>query len=220
MVGTNVEQARFNMIEQQVRPGEVLDPRVLSVLAEVPREAFVPEAFRGLAFADIRVPLGEGECMMSPIMEGRMLQALDVQPDEQVLEIGTGSGFVTACLARLGKEVVSVEIHESLATRARQALEARGVSNASVQTGDVFTDGLPQGDYDVIAVTGSLPVEDDRFRRLLKPGGRLFVIVGEDPIMEALLITRSGDSQWIRESLFDTEIPALIHAPQPQRFSF
>ena len=220
MTGMNVEQARFNMIEQQVRPWEVLDPRVLEIMKDVPREAFVPAEYRDLAFADTQIPLAQGQCMMAPTVEGRMLQALNVKREDKVLEIGTGSGFITACLARLGHEVTSIEIHDDLVQSAAETLEAQSIHNVNLQTGDAFGSGIPQGPFDAIAVTGSLPMMDDSLQQRLAPGGRLFVIVGEAPIMEALLITRAGDQQWTTESLFETAIPALIHAPRPQRFSF
>lgn len=222
MSAINTEQARFNMIEQQVRPWEVLDQRVLALLGEVPREAYVPEAYRNLAFADTEIPLGDGERMMTPKIEGRMLQALAVKPDDLALEVGTGSGFVTACLARLAARVTSIEIDETLAGQATVRLKEQGVANAVLQTGDALANPPQESAFDVIAITGSLPLEEqaDDFKRALKPGGRLFMVVGEAPVMEAVLITRVGQDQYLHESLFETELPPLRNARLPERFTF
>ncbi len=214
-----VDQARFNMIQQQIRPWDVLDGRVIAVLAEVPREHFVLEGYKGLAFADTEIPIGHGQHMMAPKVEGRMLQALDVRPGNQVLEIGTGSGYVTACLARLGGQVTSVEIHGDLLDEARGRLSDQGISDVGLVNADGLA-AIPEGPFDAIAVTGSLPMRDDRLRHHLKAGGRLFLVVGEPPVMDALLITRVGDNAWKEESLFETELAPLLNVPRPERFRF
>lgn len=216
----DVEQARFNMIEQQIRPWDVLDPRVLELLATVPRERFVPPEHRSLAFADLNLPLGHGQVMMAPRVEARMLQALDVQPSDVVLEVGTGSGYVTACLARLAGRVLSVEIVPELKYAAQEKLANEGIGNVTLRVGDASRGWEPDRRYDVIAVTGSLPVYVDAFQKCLAIGGRLFVIVGEAPVMDALLVTRTAPDAWVREALFETDLPALVNAPTPPRFEF
>jgi protein-L-isoaspartate(D-aspartate) O-methyltransferase len=221
MAAVSTEKARFNMIEQQIRPWEVLDRRVLEIFEDVPREAFVAEAYRNLAFADIEIPIGLGEAMMAPKVEARMLQALAVQPKDQVLEIGTGSGFVTACLARLGAWVTSIEINPALTEAARARLASQQISNLELRTGDAFSH-LGEPRYDVIAVTGSLPLADQshELAQCLALGGRMFVVVGEAPVMEATLVTRIWEDQYTVESLFETELRALTNARTPQRFHF
>ena len=218
----NSEQARFNMIEQQIRPWEVMDERVLGTMMEIPREPFVPDAYRGLAYADIEVPLGSDQLMMAPRVVARMLQALDVRPEDRVLEIGTGSGYGTACLAALGRKVVSIEAAAGLLAQARETLQQQGVRNVELRKGDGLAGPVGGGPFDVIAVTGSLPSEEplEDLEAQLKDGGRLFVVVGEDPVMEALLITRIGDLELRRETLFETSLPALEKVPEPERFSF
>jgi protein-L-isoaspartate(D-aspartate) O-methyltransferase len=215
-----IEQARFNMIVQQIRPWEVLDPQVLEAMQRVPREAFVPERYRSLAFADTNIPLGHDQVMMNPNVEGRLLQALDIRAEDNILEVGTGSGYLTACLARLGRHVTSVEILPDLAAAAGARLAEHNVDNITLQTGDALADIDPDTHYDVIAVTGSLPVLSQQFYRNLETSGRLFVITGPLPIMEARLITRINANNWASESLFETCIPPLINAPVPEAFSF
>ncbi|HQU15278.1 MAG: protein-L-isoaspartate O-methyltransferase [Chromatiales bacterium 21-64-14] len=220
MADFNIEQARFNMIEQQIRPWDVLDPRILDLVAALPREAFVPEAYRNLAFADLNIPLGHGQVMMAPKMEARMLQALDVGHTDSVLEVGTGSGYVTACLAALGGHVFSVEIVPELKYAAQKRLAERGIENVTLRVGDASAGWDPARRYDVIAVTGSLPMYTDVYQKRLSVGGRLFVIAGQAPIMEALLVTRTAPDGWTRESLFETDLPPLINAPAPACFEF
>ena len=215
----NIENARRQMIEQQVRAWEVLDPVVLEVLQRVPREQFVDAAERDLAFADMFLPIGQGECMLTPKLEGRILQALSVGPDDRVLEVGTGSGFFAACLAALGRSVRSLELHAALADAARSRLQQLGFANVDVEHADAMAFGGESG-YDVIVLTGSLPVYDRRFERGLTVGGRLFAVVGPGPIMQARRITRVGAAEWLAEDLFETSIPALRHAPAPPRFVF
>ncbi len=219
MSDMNFEQARFNMIEQQIRPWEVLDQQVLEVLAKIRREAFVPEQYRQLAFSDIRIPLGHGETMMNPNVEGRLLQALSVRPEDRILEIGTGSGYVTACLATLGSSVLSVDIHADFTETAQARLQAAGLHNVQLQTGDAAR-GWGNLRYDVIAITGALPVLDPLWRDLLTVGGRLFAVVGTAPIMEAILVTRVGEQEWTSESLFETELPCLLNSARPPVFTF
>lgn len=216
----NLEQARFNMIEQQIRTWEVLDPRVLDLLARVPRERFVPAQYRGLAFVDMNIPLGRDEVMMAPKVEARLIQALELQPADTVLEIGTGSGYLTALLASLARHVYSVDIYPDFTARAGKALEALGIRNVTLETGDGVNGWEKYAPYDAIAVTGSLPLFDPCFQEQLKVGGRLFMIVGQAPVMETLLITRLGPREWTRESLFETDIPPLVNAPKPQAFVF
>jgi protein-L-isoaspartate(D-aspartate) O-methyltransferase len=216
----NLEQARFNMVEQQIRPWDVLDQRVLDAVAAVPRDVFVPDAYRQLAYADIEIPLGEGEVMMAPKVEGRMLQALRLRPTDRVLEVGTGSGFVTALLARLSAHVRSVERVEAFSRRADERLAAQGVGNVTLEVGDGRGGWPERGPFDAIAMTGSLPEVDEALLRQLAPGGRLFVVIGVPPVMEALLMTRVGDTDWARESLFETELPPLRGLPTRESFVF
>lgn len=216
----NVEQARFNMVEQQIRTWEVLDPRVLDVLQNTPRERFVPDHLRNLAFSDMNLPLGHGEVMLSPKQEGRLAQAAEVDPSEQVLEIGTGSGYLTACLARLAGHVTSVDIHEDFLEHAGDRLEREAIRNVTLKAGDAAAGWNDGKRYDAIVVTGGLPELHTGFHHSLTVGGRLLLIVGEAPIMEGLLITRVGDDQWSTESLFDTWLPPLLNAPRTRRFDF
>jgi protein-L-isoaspartate(D-aspartate) O-methyltransferase len=215
----NVEDARTQMVNQQVRAWDVLDPAVLSVLAQVPREQFVPPRFRNLAFADTEIPLGSGQIMLTPQVEGRLLQALAIRGTDRVLEVGTGSGFLTACLARLGSRVTSLELLPELADTARRNLRGVATWNAEVRTEDVFH-YRPAEHWDVIAVTGSVPQPDDRFQHWLAEGGRLFIVVGENPLMQARLVTRQGPEQWTTATLFETSVPALLNATPPSKFRF
>jgi protein-L-isoaspartate(D-aspartate) O-methyltransferase len=216
----STEIARHQMVTQQVRAWSVLDPAVLEVLARVPRERFVPEQYAGLAFADTAIPLPHGQRMMTPQIEGRLLQSLQVTPTDSVLEIGTGSGFLTACLARLGARVTSLEILPDLAEEARRRLRELGIGNCTVHTEDAFRWQPPES-FDCIAVGGSLPVFDSHFQEWLAPGGRLFVVVGEAPAMAAWLIRRAdNDAGFTRESLFETVLPPLDNAPRPEQFVF
>jgi len=214
----SAETARHNMIEQQIRPWDVLDNTVLNLIADVPREEFVPAGFHNLAFADINIPLAHGEAMMSPKLEARILQALDIKPTETALEIGTGSGYLTALLAKLARHVYSVDIHEDFVNYTRSKLNDDDVVNVTIEQGDAAA-GWPQhGPYDVIAVTGSLPLLPDSLRESLKVGGRLFVIEGDSPVMEAKLITRLSDNEFQSENLFETDLAPLRNAQQPDRF--
>jgi protein-L-isoaspartate(D-aspartate) O-methyltransferase len=216
----NIEQARFNMVEQQVRTWEVLDQAVLDLMERAPRDAFTPQDYRRLAYADICVPLAHGQVMMPPRVEARALQALRLDAADRVLEIGTGSGYFTYLLAALAGHVVSMEIHEDLLQEARRRLEQHSVFNVTLDQGDGARGRAAGAPYDAIAVTGSVPLLEEHFQRQLSIGGRLFVAVGEAPAMEARLIRRTGEDQWATESLFETVIPPLIGAPEPPRFVF
>lgn len=205
--------ARELMVEQQIRPWDVLEIRVLDVLARLPREAFVAESHRALAYADIELPLGNGQKMMKPVIEGRTLQALDLQPGDEVLEIGTGSGYLSACMGELAREVLSLEVDADLATTARARLDAAGLgNNVRIETADALTWDTERR-FDAICVTGAVDVIPSRFAQWLRPGGRLFVIRGRSPVMEAVLVKADGTT----ESLFETDIDYLRGAaPAPQ----
>jgi len=212
-------KARELMVEQQVRPWDVFDPRVLAVLAELPREDFVPAAHRALAYTDIALPLGHGESMMKPVVEGRALQALELSPGDDVLEIGTGSGFLSACLGRLAREVVSLERHPDLADAARARLAAHGASNVNVIAADAFSwDASSLGSgrrFAAICVTGAVSAIPSRFVEWLQPDGRMFIVRGRSPAMEAVLLRNQSGSPRI-ESLFETDLPYLAGAaPAP-----
>jgi protein-L-isoaspartate(D-aspartate) O-methyltransferase len=216
-----IDAAREQMVHQQVRAWDVLDPRVLAVLGTVPRERFVPLAYSGLAFADAAIPLGHGEHMLAPKIVGRILQAVAPEPGERALEVGTGSGYLTACLAAMCGTVRSIERQADLAARARANLSAAGVGNAEVVDADAFAEGaLGGGTYDIVVLTGSLPVDDRRFQESLALGGRLFVIVGDPPAMDARLVTRVSADQWSSESLFETVVAPLRGAPRRETFRF
>ncbi len=213
-------QARFNMIEQQIRPWDVLDQRVLDLLEALPRDAFVTEQNQSLAYADVNIALEHGEVMMPPKVEARLVQALNIQSDENVLEVGTGSGYVTAMLASLSQHVTSVDIHADFLENAKARLDAYSLSNVTLEQGDAANGKTGDESFDVIAVTGSLPEYNQCFEKSLNIGGRLFVISGQAPIMEALLVTRVTESEWVRQSLFETDLPPLQNAKAPSSFVF
>jgi protein-L-isoaspartate(D-aspartate) O-methyltransferase len=214
----NIELARHNMVEQQVRPWDVLDSRVLEALSAIRREDFVPPACRNLAFADLCLPLGHGEVMMKPVVEGRLLQAASPTRAESVLEIGTGSGFVTACLARLSGDVVSIEQHADFADAARARLTAANVRTASVQVAEAVRGFDPGRQFDVMIVTGAVHELPQHWRGWVKPGGRMIAVVGASPAMRAMLYT-SNDGGWDEQALFETDLPYLTHASPSQRFA-
>jgi protein-L-isoaspartate(D-aspartate) O-methyltransferase len=216
----NFDRARFNMVEQQIRPWEVLDSRVLSLLESIHREDFVPVEYRKLAFADMSIPLGLDQVMMNPKVEGRMLQALDLGEDDTVLEIGTGSGFVTACLSALAKRVVSVEILDELYQNAKLRLDEKNIADVELILGDVMNGWQPEQAHDAVVVTGSVPSVSEQFLGWVNPGGRMFVISGESPAMEARLLTRLSVTEWREESLFETDLPRLINAEEQPQFVF
>jgi protein-L-isoaspartate(D-aspartate) O-methyltransferase len=211
----NVEQARFNMVEQQIRTWEVLDQAVLDLLYAVPREEFVPAAFRKLAFADMEIPIGEGEAMMAPRLEARIVQALALRKTDRVLEVGTGSGYLTALLARCAAQVFSLEIRPGLAAFGRDNLERHGAGNITLEVGDPG-----RAPYEAIVLTGSTPVLPAALREQLAPGGRLFAVVGEPPMMVARLVTCTAPGACGSVALFDTVLAPLVNAEQPPRFKF
>lgn len=224
----NFDKARFNMIEQQIRPWEVLDARVLALLATLRREDFVPEAFRTLALADMEIPLStpvvDGESMLPPKVEARALQDLDLQPTDRVLEIGTGSGYMAALMGQLAAQVLTIEINPVLAQQAQTHLKAAGLTNVEVKVADAaanrFAACVSAAPYDAIVVSGSVAEVPADLRELLKTGGRLFAIVGEQPMMRATIVTRSGESAYHTHQPWDIVVPRMRHFPQPSRFQF
>ena len=218
MSDLNIEQARFNMIEQQIRTWDVLDQHILEILTQTPREEFVPEAHRALAFADLAIPLGHGQSMLQPMMEGRILQSLSIRATDRILEIGTGSGYLTACLAKLGSHVDSVDIFTDFIDAAASRLEIHAPDSVTLTAGDAAAGWSHGAPYDVIAVSGSLPVATPVFQQQLAPGGRLFMVTGSAPAMQAWLITRVGANDFSRECLFETVLSSLINAEAAQRF--
>ena len=216
----NLEQARHNMVEQQIRPWEVLDQDVLDLLYAVPREEFVPPRYRNLAFADMEIPLGEGERMWAPKIEARALQALAVGRTDRVLEIGTGSGYLTAMLAHRAAQVFSVELRPALAALGRANLERHGADNVTLEVGDGARGYPTWAPYDVIVLTGSTPVLPRAFLDALAPGGRLFAVVGEAPIMTAQLVTCAAPGSYRTAEIFETVLAPLAHCEHPARFNF
>lgn len=214
------EQARFNMIEQQIRTWEVLDQQVLDLLGKVHREDFVPEAYRRLALADVNIPLAHDQVMMTPKVEARLLQALNLTPDDKVLEIGTGSGYLTALLANRARLVTSVDIHPDFTESAGIKLKKHDIRNVNLHTGNAINGWPADAPYTAIAVTGSLPVANSQLEQQLAVGGRMFVIIGQSPVMSAMLVTRTGTAQWSRDALFETDLPALTGAETPEKFRF
>jgi protein-L-isoaspartate(D-aspartate) O-methyltransferase len=218
-MSVNIELARHNMIEQQIRPWDVLDSRVLGALSALRREDFVPEAHRNLAFADLALPIGHGEAMMKPVVEGRVLQALAPLPSESVLEIGTGSGFLTACLARLAGNVVSVEQHADLSNAAGTRLRAAGAANVTLEIAEAVNGFAPGRRFDVMVVTGAVSTLPQHWRDWLNPDGRIFAIVGKSPAQRAVLYRRTDSSPWQEQGLFETDVAYLTNAAPPQLFT-
>jgi protein-L-isoaspartate(D-aspartate) O-methyltransferase len=216
----NLEQARANMVEQQIRTWEVLDQDVLDLLYVVPREEFVPPRHRALAFSDLEIPIGEGECMWTPKMEARVLQELAAKKSDRALEVGTGSGYFCALLARRAAHVHSVELKPALAQFGRANLERHGADNVTLEVGDAARGWPRQAPYDVIVLTGSTPVLPRAFLESLAPGGRLFAVVGDAPAMRAQLVTCAGPRTWHTVELFETVIAPLANCEQPPRFRF
>ena len=214
----NTDFARRQMVAQQVRVWDVSNQDVLRVLDGVAREQFVPEGCEDVAYADTEIPLAYGQVMLRPIIEGRLLQALALGASDHVLEIGTGTGYLTACIARISASVTSIDIHEHFIAAASGNLEAAEIKNASLKCMDAMAE-LPGGEFDAVAVTGSVPRIDERFVRALKPGGRLFLVVGKSPVMTALLIVRADDDLQ-QSSLFETDIPALENIAEESVFDF
>jgi protein-L-isoaspartate(D-aspartate) O-methyltransferase len=216
----NFELARFNMIEQQIRTWEVLDPEVLELLAQVKRENFVPPDHRELAFADLEIPLGHGEFMMQPKVEARIVQELATRPHESVYEVGTGSGYLTALLAKRARHVTSAEIHPDLKAIAERNLRAAGIDNVTLLEGDSAHAPLTESAFDVIVLTGSTPILPQAFLDRLKPGGRLFAVVGDRPVMKAMLVRQPVVGAFQHAELFETLLKPLLNAAQPSRFRF
>ena len=216
----NIEQARFNMIEQQIRPWDVLDPKVLTLLAKVKREDFVPAAYRDLAFADLEIPLGEGQVMLPPRVEARLLQELEIKKTDRVLEIGTGSGYMAALLAASAEHVTTLEIRPSLAAVARENLQRSGVDNVTVEVANGLSGWSQRAPFDAILVSGALPEVPAALLKQLRVGGRLAVIVGEAPVMEAQLITCTAEGVFNTINVFETVMPSLDGASPSAGFSF
>ncbi len=216
----NIEQARFNMIEQQIRPWDVLDPKVLTLLAKVKREDFVPAAYRDLAFADLEIPLGEGQVMLPPRVEARLLQELGIKKTDRVLEIGTGSGYMAALLAASAEHVTTLEIRPSLAAVARENLQRSGVDNVTVEVANGLSGWSQRAPFDAILVSGAVPEVPAALLKQLRVGGRLAVIVGEAPVMEAQLITCTAEGVFNTINVFETVMPSLDGASPSAGFSF
>jgi len=215
-----LEQCRYNMVEQQVRPWDVLDDKVLHTLETIPRDAYVPAQYLNLSYADSAIPLNDSQNMMHPIIEGRILQLLNIQPEDDVLEIGTGSGYLTACLAHLSCLVESIEIDEALAKQAAQTLLEQGVFNVSLSVGDGMDTSSISKKYNVIVLTGAVAQIPQAFKDALNDNGRMFVVTGEAPAMTAHLITRRGENEWSDKVIFETVLKPLIHAEKKAEFTF
>ncbi|MGD8911514.1 MAG: protein-L-isoaspartate O-methyltransferase [Candidatus Thiodiazotropha sp.] len=222
MMASSFEKARFNMVEQQIRPWEVFDTRVLSLMESLPRDQFVPQSYRDLAYADIEIPIGQGQQMMFPRIEAKLLQTLAIKPSDKVLEVGTGSGYLTACLANLAQQVVSIDLYEEFTEQAKEKLHQQDIKNVALKSGDALAAPLEEGPFDAIAVTGSLPTSQQAeiFRQQLNVGGRLFVVIGTAPVMECMLITRHANKTFQEESILETELAPLVNAPVPMEFEF
>jgi protein-L-isoaspartate(D-aspartate) O-methyltransferase len=220
MTALNFEQARFNMIEQQIRTWEVLDPEVLDLLFQVKREDFVPEAHRGLAFADLEIPLGHGESMMQPKVEARILQELGICAHESVYEVGTGSGYLTALMASRARHVTSAEIHADLSRRAAGRLERESIRNVTLLEGDSALAPIAESAFDVIVLAGSTPILPQAFLDRLNPGGRLFAVLGDRPVMKAIVVRQPMAGSFQHSELFETILKPLVNAAQPPRFRF
>ena len=216
----NLEQARINMVEQQIRTWEVLDQEVLDLLYVVPREDFVPQKHRALAFSDLEIPIGEGERMWQPKLEARVLQELAIRKSDRVLEVGTGSGYLTALMAHRAAQVFSVELRPALAVLGRANMERHGSDNVTLEIGDAARGWPSHAPYDVIVLTGSTPILPHAFLEQLAPGGRLFAVVGEPPAMTARLVTCTAPGAWRSVDLFETVIGPLANCEQPSRFRF
>lgn len=216
----DIEQARLNMIEQQIRTWEVLDMDVLDLLNEIHREEFIPDDYKDLSFADMRIPIGHEQTTMTPKVEARLLQSLALKPDETVLEIGTGCGYLTSLLAKSAKHVKSIDIYPDFIVSANDKIIKTGLSNVELESADAYSLFDQTAKYDVIVLTASLPKMDERFLNLLNDGGKMFAIIGEPPAMEASVFTKQNDSNYTKESLFETDLPALIGSEQKETFEF
>ncbi len=216
----DIEQTRSNMVAQQIRPWYVVDDNVLDLLFKLKREEFVPAESRVMAFVDMEIPLGHGQVMLTPKMEARIVQELHILKTDKILEIGSGSGYMTALLAERGGHVYSVEIIPELKAMAEANLQAHGITNVTLEQGDAARGWSQHAPYDVIVLTASTPALPEAFRNSLNPGGRLFAIVGEDPVMEAMIITCVAPGEFTSTTLFETSTPPLVNALQPARFTF
>ncbi|WP_310610819.1 protein-L-isoaspartate O-methyltransferase [Limnohabitans sp.] len=214
------EQARFNMVEQQIRPWQVLDAQVLTVLSNVPRELFVPQAYQALAYADTEIPLGHGETMVPPRVDARLMHDLQLKGTEKVLEIGTGSGYLAALLAGRAQRVVSLEINPELASNARNNLQRAGITNVDVRVADGSTGASGDAPFDAIVLGGSVAEVPQALLQQLKVGGHLLAIVGQEPVMVATLYTRTADAAWSSQALWDHTAPRLQGFTEPTRFKF
>jgi len=214
----DIEQARINMIEQQIRPWDVLDIDVLKIIKETPREKFVPSQYTKLAFSDLEIPIDHGQSMMAPKVEARMLQALQIGPSDKILEIGTGTGFITACLAKLGNYVDTIEYYPDLSTNAQSILNQQAINNVTFINGDALINLDTKQNYDVIAVTASMPVQSNIFDKILANNGRMFIVTGKAPVMQAQLITRIDSNGLSYTNLFETNLGPLVGIKEPQVF--
>ena len=217
---SHLDQCRYNMVEQQVRPWDVLDDKVLNTLEQIPRDQYVPSQYTNLAYADTAIPLNDQQKMMHPILEGRLLQLLDIQPEDNVLEIGTGSGFVTACLAHLACHVESIEIDTELAEAAQQRLQQHSINNVTISCGNGLEPGNPNIKYNVIVLTGSVSEIPQQLKQMLAQNGRMFVVVGSAPAMQAHIITRIDDDNWADETIFETVLQPLTYGEARPAFNF
>jgi len=217
---SHLEQCRYNMVEQQVRPWDVLDDKVLNTLESIPRDQYVPPQYLNLAYADTAIPLNASQKMMHPIIDGRILQLLDIQPEDDVLEIGTGSGYLTACLAHLACHVESIEIDEALAKQAAQTLLEQGVFNISLSCGDGLQAPTTNKKYNLIVLTGAVAEIPQSFKEALADNGKLFVVTGEAPAMTAHLITRTAEKEWSDKIIFETVLGSLVNGEKIAEFEF
>ncbi len=216
----DIEQARYNMIEQQIRTWEVLDQSVLDLLGEIRREDFVPDSYKGLAFADIRIPLANNQTMMMPKEEARVLQSLELDKEASVLEVGTGSGYLTALLASKANSVKSIDIYPEFTNACQEKLAKCDISNVSIESTDIYQLLDSGQEFDAVVLTASLPKMDERFLQLVKDGGKMFVMIGDSPVMEAGLISKQNANSWSMEGLFETDLPPLIGALENEAFEF
>ena len=216
----NFEQARSNMIEQQIKPWNVPNQSVLELISELHREDFVPDEYKRLALSDTRIPLAHGQVTMTPKVEARLLQALDIKPEDEILEIGTGCAYLTVLMAKSGHHVLSIDIHPEFTAQAKSKLQQHDIHNVTLESGDAVHGWQQSSPYDVIVFTGSVPFLEESIQQQLKPGGRLFVITGQSPVMEARLIRRISENDWQDEVLFETDLPALEGATQIEAFTF
>lgn len=214
------QTAQTNMVKQQIRTWNINQTKVVNAFLEISREAFVPEQQRQFAYADTTIPLMHGQSMLPPKVEAKMLQALDVEPEHKILEIGTGSGFFTALLAKLGHHIYSVDLYDDFMIGASEALFRQGIHNITLETGDAATGWDKHEPYDIIAITGSMPILHENFKSLLRPGGRLIAILGDAPNMQATRVTRVSNSEWQYQTLFETECLPLLNVVEPERFQF